>query len=184
MEFIKRNPKIYIFSGKARAGKDTSAEIIKNHYEQNNKKVIILQYAFYLKEYAKKISGWDGSDENKPRQLLIDLGTGLIRKKISYNFFVDRMIQDIEIYSYYFDVIIISDARLVEELDYPKTKFKNVNLINIVRPNYDNGLTDEQKKSLTESALDSYDDYDYRLINDGTLEDLKYKIINMLGEML
>ena len=94
------------------------------------------------------------------------------------------MIQDIEIYSYYFDVIIISDARLVEELDYPKNKFKNVNLINIVRPNYDNGLTDEQKKSLTESALDSYDDYDYRLINDGTLEDLKYKIINMLGEML
>lgn len=184
MEFIQKNPEIYIFAGKARAGKDTSADILKKYYEQNNKKVIILQYSFYLKEYAKKITGWDGSDENKPRQLLIDLGTGLIRKQINRNFFVDRMIQDIEIYSYYFDVIIISDARLVEELDYPKTKMKNVKLINIVRPNYDNGLTEEQKQSLTESALNNYENYDYKLINDGTIEDLENKIINMLGEML
>lgn len=184
MEFIKKNPKIYIFAGKARAGKDTSADILKKYYEKNNKKVIILQYSFYLKEYAKKITGWDGCDENKPRQLLIDLGTELIRKQINHNFFVDRMIQDIEIYSYYFDVIIISDARLVEELDCPKTKLKNVKLINIVRPNYDNGLTDEQKKSLTESALNNYEKYDYKLINDSTIDDLENKIINMLGEML
>ena len=138
MEFIKKNPKIYIFAGKARAGKDTSADILKKYYEQNNKKTIILQYSFYLKEYAKKITGWDGSDENKPRQLLIDLGTGLIRNQINHNFFVDRMIQDIEIYSYYFDVIIISDARLVEELDCPKTKLKNVKLnmdfFSIIKP--------------------------------------------------
>ena len=36
------------------------------------------------------------------------------------------MIQDIEIYSYYFDVIIISDARLVEELDVPKKIVNNL----------------------------------------------------------
>ena len=50
-------------------------------------------------------------------------------------------------------------------------------------PNFDNGLTKEQQKSLTESALDNYTNYDYSIINDGTLENLNEKIIKMLKEM-
>lgn len=183
MEFINKNPKIYIFAGKARSGKDTSADFIKKYYENNGKSVAILQYSTYLKEYAKKITNWSGSDQDKPRQLLIELGTDLIRGKIDKYLFVNRMIEDIIVMSYFFDVIVISDARLIEELEIPREKLENVKIINIKRPNFDNGLTKEQQKSLTESALDNYTNYDYSIINDGTLENLNEKIIKMLKEM-
>ena len=180
---IDKNPKIYIFAGKARSGKDTSADFIKKYYENDGKSVVTLQYSTYLKEYAKKITNWSGSDQDKPRQLFIELGTDLLRGKIDKYLFVNRRIEDIIVMSYFFDVIVISDARLIEELEIPREKLKNVKIINIKRPNFDNGLTKEQQKSLTESALDNYTNYDYSIINDGTLENLNEKIIKMLKEM-
>lgn len=183
MEFINREPKIYILAGKARAGKDTSANYIKDFCEKNNKKYLCLQYSSYLKDYAKKITDWDGNDATKPRQLLIDLGTDLIRGKIDRYMFVNRMIEDLRIMSYFFDVIVISDARLVEELDIPREKLANVKVINVIRPNFENNLTETQKASLTESGLDNYNNYDYKIINDGNLDDLKIKVMKMLEEI-
>lgn len=183
MEFINKNPEIYIFAGKARAGKDTCANYIKEFCEKNNKKYLCLQYSGYLKDYAKKITDWDGSDETKPRQLLIDLGTNLIRGKIDRYMFVNRMIEDLRIMSYFFDVIVISDARLTEELDVPREKLANVKVINVIRPNFENNLTEAQKTSLTEIGLDNYNNYDYKIINDGNLDDLRIKVKSMLEEI-
>ncbi|MCI8778732.1 MAG: hypothetical protein HFI86_00795 [Bacilli bacterium] len=183
MELVNKNPKIYIFSGKARAGKDSCANYIKEFCEKNNKKYLCLQYSRYLKEYAKKITNWDGNDETKPRQLLIDLGTNLIRNKLNKYMLVNRMIEDIRVMSYFFDVIVVSDARLAEELDIPREKLDNVKIINVIRPNFDNNLTAEQKKTLTEIGLDDYDNYDYKIINDDTLDDLRSKVIKMLEEI-
>lgn len=183
MEFINKEPKIIILSGKARAGKDTSAEYIKKYYEQQGKSIINLQYSSYIKEYAKKITNWDGSDETKPRQLLIDLGTNLIRKQIDRYLFVNRMIEDIKVLSYFFDIITISDARLEEELLMPKEQFKNVKLIKVERPNFENGLTSDQKKSLTETGLDNFNDYDYIIHNDSDLDNLEKVVSKMLEEI-
>ncbi len=183
MEFENKNPKIIILSGKARAGKDTSAEFIKKYYEKKNKKIINLQYSSYIKEYAKKITNWDGSDETKPRQLLIDLGTNLIRKQIDRYLFVNRMIEDIKVLSYFFDIITISDARLEEELLIPKEKFKNVKLIKVERPNFENGLTNDQKKSLTETGLDNFNNYDYIINNNSDLDYLEKIVDKMLEEL-
>lgn len=183
MEFINRNPKIYIFAGKARSGKDTCAGFIREYYEKKNQKILNLQYSTYLKEYAKKITDWDGNDDTKPRQLLIDLGTDLIRGTIDRYLFVNRMLEDLKIMSYFFDVIIISDARLIEELEVPRKKINNVKIINIIRPNFDNGLTEQQKNSLTELGLENYNNYDYKIINDGSLVDLNNKVLQMLEEM-
>ena len=60
--------KIYVISGKARHGKDTVALDIKEVYEKKGLKVINLAYGSYIKEYAKRISNWDGSEETKPRE--------------------------------------------------------------------------------------------------------------------
>ena len=81
MEFINRNPKIIIISGKASSGKSLSANIIKD----NTNNTILLAYADYLKMYAKNISGWDGSEDTKPRELLQQLGVELIKKNINEN---------------------------------------------------------------------------------------------------
>lgn len=182
MDFKSKNPKIYIFAGKARTGKDTCANYIKEFCEKNNKKYLCLQYSGYLKDYAKKITNWDGTDETKPRQLLIELGTGLIRGKMDRVMLVRRMIEDLTIMSYFFDIIVVSDARLPEELDMPREELDNVKIINVIRPNFENDLTTEQKKSLTEVGLDDYNNYDYTIINDGNLDDLKIKVKRMLEE--
>ena len=63
MEIEKRNPKIFIISGKARHGKDTTAMYMNEIYTKKGKKILNISYASYIKEYAKKISNWDGSDD-------------------------------------------------------------------------------------------------------------------------
>ena len=68
MEFIKKNPKIFIISGKARSGKGEVSKIITNYY--TDKKCITISFGHYIKDYVKRISTWDGSEENKPRELL------------------------------------------------------------------------------------------------------------------
>ena len=88
MNLEEKNPFIFIISGKARHGKDTVASMIRNAYEKIGLNTINLQYSTPIKEYAKKISNWDGSDETKPRELLQLLGTELIRQKIDFLFFV------------------------------------------------------------------------------------------------
>ena len=59
--------KVILIAGKARAGKDTTALLLKEIYTEKGKKTINLAYGNYIKEYAKNISDWDGRDETKPR---------------------------------------------------------------------------------------------------------------------
>lgn len=183
MNLEKKDIKIYILCGDARAGKDTSASIIRNTYEKNGLKAINIQISSTIKEYAKVITGWGGSDEDKPRAFLQQLGTDLIRKKIDNDFFINRIIQDIEVYSYFYDCITISDVRFTLEVDSIKKKFKDALAIKVLRPNFDNGLTQEEKKHSTETGLDGYDKYDYILVNDSTIENLENKIYDMLKEL-
>ena len=148
-----KDSKIFLLGGKARSGKDTVAKFIKNHYENENKKVVIFGFSDYIKDYAMKVSDWDGSDETKPRELLQMLGTDIIRKNIDENFFINRVCDDITVYKYFFDVIIISGARYPNELDMPKSKFDNVYSLEVERPNFENNLTAKEKKHATETTL-------------------------------
>lgn len=180
MEFIKRNPKIFILSGKARSGKETVSEIIKNYY--HDKKVVTLSFASTLKEYAKKISGWDGSEDNKPRELLQQLGVELIKEKIDDKLLIKRVLEDIEVYSYFFDVIIITDARLIDEIESIKNKYSSAKVIRIIREDYENELTDNQRNHITEIGLDKYNNFDYTVINK-ELKQLEIEINKILVEV-
>lgn len=183
MNLEKINKKIFIISGKARHGKNTVADLIKEYYENQNLKVINDSYAYYIKDYAKRISDWDGNEDTKPRELLQQLGTNLIRQNIDRLFFINRMIEDLKVFSYFYDIITISDGRFEEELDLIKNKFDNVILIKVDRPNFDNGLTQEQKNHPTETSLDNYNKFDYIIENDSTIENLKEKVNQILKEV-
>lgn len=180
MEEIKnRNPKIYLLSGKARHGKDTIASFLKEFYEKDNKKVIYSRAGKYIKFYVKEMTNWDGSEENKPRELLQVLGTEVIRNKLNKGeMLIERQLDDIEIYSYFYDAIIVPDIRLPREIDSVKEKFDNVVTIKINRINFETDLTGNQKSHITETAMDNYNDFDYQLTNynlDKLKEDV-YKI--------
>ena len=172
----KKNPRIFLISGKARHGKDTVSDYLINYYEKKNQKCLRLSFGSYIKMYAKQISNWDGSEKTKPRELLQTLGTDLIRNQIDENFFVKRICDDIKVYSYFFDVLVLSDVRMINEIEIPEKEFQNVIKIKVVRPNLKSELTNKQQNHITEKALDNYDNYDYVIINDGSLDDLKEKI--------
>ena len=178
MNFIKRNPKIFLLSGKARSGKNEISKIIERYY--SNKKCITISFGYYIKDYAKKISDWDGSEETKPRELLQHLGIELVRNKIDKRLFIDRILQDIEIFSYFYDIIVISDVRLLDEITILKENYPDSTSIRVVRNNYENNLTEEQKNHLTETDLDNFNDFDYIVNNDDNLE---LKIIEILSEV-
>lgn len=178
MEFIKRNPKKIILTGKAQSGKNETARIIKEYYENNNKKTVVISYAKYLKDYIKEITNWDGLEESKPRELLQQIGVELIKNKIDENLLINRIKEDIEVYSYFFDVIIIGDARFINEIE--SIKDENTIVLNIVGK--ENNLTEEQKNHITETALNNYNNYDYIIENKKTKEELATQIKKIMEE--
>ncbi len=182
MDVEFRNPTIYIISGKAKHGKDTFSAYLKDVYERHGKKVIITQLAKYIKYYAREMTGWDLSEETKPREFLQQLGTGVIRQKLKNDdLFIKRMIDDIEIFSYFYDVIIISDVRLKKEIYDLKKAYPNIKVIHIVRPDFDNGLTEEQKNHPTEKDLDDFNEFDIEVVNT-TLEELEKSVKKIYTE--
>lgn len=172
--------KIFVICGKARHGKDTFCSIVRKYYKEQGINSINLQFSSYIKEYAKRIANWDGDDTDKPRELLQELGTEVIRNKIDPLFFVKRIIGDIKVYSNYFDIITISDARTKVEIDKIKENFDDVCVIRVIRPNFDNGLTAKQKEHFTEVDLDDYEKFDYTIINDRKVEDLEKKFKDLM----
>ena len=73
--------------------------------------------------------------------------------------------------------MIIPDTRFPNEIDLIKSAYDNVDFIKVVRPGFDNGLTEEQKNHPSETALDDIE-ADYTFYNDGTLDDLIAKVID------
>ncbi|MBP3921194.1 MAG: hypothetical protein J6D28_06490 [Bacilli bacterium] len=177
MEFIKRHPKIIILAGKAGSGKSKVASIIGDYYSSRGIKCISVAYASYLKEYAKNILGWDGNESSKPREFLQEFGVSLIKNNIDSFFLINRVKQDILVYSYFYDVIVVTDARFIDEIEEVKMISNNVVVINIVRG--ESSLTLKQKNHITETALDDYHEYDY-IIENEDLEDLKCEVKKIL----
>lgn len=180
MKFNYREPIIYLISGKTNVGKDIVTNIIKEYYK--NKKVIITGYTKYLKMYTKEYLGWNGNDSTKPREFLQQFGTEIIRNKIDPLFHVNRTIEDVKVYSYLYDIVIINDARTKDEIDIIKTKFNKVYAIKLVRNNYDDGLTIKEKKHSTETDLDNYNKFDY-VVENKTIDKLREDITKIIKEI-
>ena len=173
--------KIIMICGKARSGKDTLTDYLIPGLE--DEKVCRIQISQYIKYYAMKYFGWDGSEETKPRDLLNKLGTEIIRNKIDPEFHINRLLQDIEVLSYFFDTFIVNDVRFPIEIEKVKEKFDNVTTIKIFRESDE--LTESQKKEVSETALDDYTEFDFVVDNSGSLEDLELeanKILNEIGD--
>ena len=169
---------IILIGGKARSGKSTIANFMVEELKKQGKKPCELQIGQYIKYYAMKYFNWDGKEETKPRSLLQELGTEVIRNKIDPDFHIDRLIQDIEVLSYFYDTFIVSDVRMPVEIEKPKTKFDNVVTLKMVRESDE--LNSKEQKHVTETALDSYEGFDYIINNDKTLEDLEIKAKDIL----
>ena len=63
------------------------------------------------------------------------------------------------------------------KLAYPETV-----TVHLTRPNFTSRLTKDQKAHVTEALVDDIE-YDYDLVNDGTLEDLQLKTIELIRQI-
>lgn len=171
--------KVIILTGKAGAGKTEISKIIKREFELKNIKSIDLAYASYLKEYAKKILGWDGQENSKPRTFLQTIGDKV--KEIDPNFLVNRIKQDLKVYEEYFNYAIITDARFEKEIDEIKNIYDTI-VINVVGK--ENNLSEIEKCHNTETSLDNYNSYDYKIDNRSSIENLEENIKNIMEELI
>lgn len=179
--YNKNNIKLFLISGKARSGKDEVAKIIKNYYSDLSS--ISLSFGYYLKMYVRGISDWDGSEATKPRTLLQNIGIELIKEKIDPNLLIRRILEDIEVYSYFYDVIIINDVRLIDELQTLKNNYPNSISIRVNRYDYNNNMTIKETNHLTEIDLDNYSNFDFIIKNTNNYEELVKKVNEVLNEV-
>lgn len=157
--------KIITIAAKARHGKDFTADLIKKRLEHEGNRVLIAHYGDLLKYICTTFFKWNGEKDDVGRTLLQHVGTDIIRKK-QPNYWVDFLISILNFFPDEWDYVIIPDTRFPNENSKLKDeKFKVVS-VGVVRPNFDNGLTEKQKTHESETALDNYR-FDYLIVNHG-----------------
>ena len=175
------NIKIYLICGKARTGKNTVGSFIKAELEKTDHKVCEIQIMRTLKGYLKDYFNWNGKEETKPRELLQRMGTELIRGEMNMPLFhIDRLTEDIKVLSNFYDVFIVDDIRLKNEIMEIRKRFKNVKVILVEKENIDNGLTFEQQNHSTERDLEDFSDYDCKIINSDDIKLLHDEVSKLI----
>ena len=172
--------KIFLICGKAGVGKNEVANIINEYYNTKHISTVITGFSKYIKLFAKEVLNWDGNEDSKPRDFLQNIGESA-RRLVDQNIFVDRMLDDLQIYQTLVNNVIISDVRLKNEIFWIKLNYKNVYVLKVNKDN--NYLNYKQKMHNTEIALDNYKKFDYIINNNGTYKELKSRVLEILKEV-
>ncbi len=173
--------KLYLICGKARAGKDTFAKLIKQEEEKDNNKVCILKLTAPLYSWAEDYFNYDKEKDEKPRELLQTLGYDILQLKLKKkDFLLDYLITTIEVLDNYYDVGLITDGRLVHEIEVLKEKYPNIKTI-LLTNKKDNKLTNKEKNHQTEIDLDDYKDFDY-IVENKDMESLKLEALKIVED--
>ena len=164
--------KLFLICGKADTGKNFFGEMLKKEFEKNEYKVCMLRLTEPLYNYAIKYFSWDGDESSKPRRLLQNLGIEVIKEKLGLkDFLINRLKDDITILDEYFDVGIITDGRLIYEIEKLKEYYPSIKTIKMERLK-GNSLTRDEQNHITEKDQDREYNYDYVIKNED-VESLK-----------
>ena len=165
--------KIFVIGGVARSGKSTLGNLLKEELKDYGYKPCVMQITNPLYSYARNYFNYDPNRDPKPREFLQKMGIEIIKEKLGkQDFLLNRLYEDIEILSNFFDVFIITDARLIHEFLSIKAKYEDVVTIKLIRKDFDNNLSEEEKNHVTEKEITMYNDFDYVIENNG-LDSLK-----------
>ena len=169
--------KIFLVAGKAGSGKGEVAKLIKEFYIYKLESCAITEYSKYLKVLAKELTDWDGNPNTKPRKYLQELGDKI--RGIDSKYFINNMIDDLRIYEGLVDNVIISDVRMPDEIEDIKLNYDDVYAIYVENQFSNSNLSIEEQTHITETALETYNEFDYVLANDNK-DALKDKVFKYL----
>lgn len=174
----KQSAKVICISGQARAGKDTTAVMMKKVLEETQQqRVLIIHYADLLKFMCKSLFGWDGQKDEAGRHILQYVGTDVIRKQ-EPDFWVAFIIKVLNLFPNEWDYVLIPDARFPNEISELRKAGFDVRHVHVSRP-IENGLTEEQRNHISENALNAVVP-DESIENNGSLEELNRRITDMV----
>lgn len=165
--------RVVCISAKAQHGKDTAADILKQHVESKGKRALIIHYADLLKFICRQFFGWDGTKDESGRTILQHIGTDVVGAK-KPEYWAEWVANFLLLFEDEWDFVFIPDCRYPIELEVVGNTFETW-LIRIVRPDFDNGLTTLQQQHPSETAMDNYL-FDTTIINDGSLDNFKAKL--------
>lgn len=156
---------IIFIQGKAQHGKDTSANAMTGWCNAHGKRSLTAHYGDYVKYIAGRYCGWNYVKDEAGRTLLQKLGTDIFRKT-DPDFWVNAVANPLitlnEVNALPYDYIFIPDVRFPNETarHWRKMGLLQPNWraydMRVRRPDFDNGLTEEQKQHASETALDDY----------------------------
>ena len=72
----------------------------------------------------------------------------------------------------------------IYEIEEVKNNYDCVTTIKMIRPNFENELTSEQRKHYTEVAMDNYSDYSYEVVNDKDISSLSLVATRIIDEVM
>lgn len=167
--------KVICISGKARHGKDTLANMMKDHLEQKGQRVLIAHFGDLVKYICEKYFNWDGQKDERGRTLLQYVGTDVVRTQRP-DYWTGFVMGVLQLFPNEWDYVLIPDCRFPNEVEcFRNNGFDSVN-IRINRPDFVSNLTPEQLNHPSETAMDDYMYFDMYVINNGTLDDLYGKV--------
>lgn len=169
----QRKTKILCISGRARHGKDTTAQFLKEALEHKGKKVLIAHYGDLVKYVCKTFFDWNGEKDEAGRTLLQYIGTDCIRANTP-NYWVDFVLSVLKHFPDTWDYVLIPDCRFPNEIDCVKNAGWDTMHVRVVRRGngFVSPLTEEQQNHISETALDNVRP-DFLILNHGTLDYLR-----------
>lgn len=172
--------KIILLSGKAEGGKTTVALMIKDILENKGKKVLKVAYGDLVKYLCGKYFNWDGNKDTKGREILQQIGTNIIREK-NPNYWVDFVIDFVDLFENEYDCTIIDDCRFVNEIERWGSSW-NTTALRVNRPNHISSLTEIQLQHPSETSLDDYN-FDFYINSEDGLNNLKIEVDKFIEYM-
>ena len=194
---------IILVSGKLQSGKNTFADLLKEEIESRYNVMVVTDYfAKLLKEMCRdsfkpltdflndifriceedcqdemlrdevkklitKDNNWFENKNDITRHILQIVGTDIVRT-VNQNFWSESFIKRVKERKE--AVTINSDCRFRSEISQVESNFSNTFTIRIERDMDRNNSVNEH---ISEKELDDYDSWDYKVWNNGTLEELK-----------
>ena len=152
---MRRKVKLFLITGEAGVGKSTYAHRLADDINAE-----VLEISKPIKDIAYEL-GWDGLKDECGRSLLQRIGRE--GRELSYKIWVNSLLKEIfkrmfvkqeqiarKIKTFRFTV---PDVRFDDEVLFFKKHFDDVEVHKVVRDNFENGLTEEQKKDITERGV-------------------------------
>jgi hypothetical protein len=173
--------KVILLSGTAESGKTTVASMLKKKLEEDNKKCLIINFADALKFIAKTYFGWDGVKNEAGRKILQQLGTDVVRKR-NPRFWIDFVLNFIRVFNIDYDYFLVGDVRFSNEKYCFIEAKMDVLSINVVRLDFENKLTEEQKNHPSEKGLVGF--FDYTLSSKSGLDNLSKEVDKLYDNFL